>query len=230
MNEGKVCQGLGKLWDPTSPECAGGPDPAYISEVDGSNTRPRCPWFAQCAAATNANKLGATPKPQSIPVHIPTPTAQQVPNVPRMPAPTPMAAAARGVVQGIAQVAANAQQQQMVRPPIAPAIPPAPVRSQPWTPPATYHQPFLPQQQPYAQAQMAPPQAAMMPYMVPMNMPAPGMHMLGYLAVPEPMMEGQHWASRLGLSILRAAFKATGHTVANFFDFTPFGRYPTEGG
>lgn len=77
---------------------------------------------------------------------------------------------------------------------------------------------------------MVPPQMAMMPHAVPMNMPAPGMHMMGYLAVPEPIVEGQHWAARLGFSILRSAFKASGHTVANFFDFNPFGTYPENGG
>jgi hypothetical protein len=252
MPEQQVCPGLGTLWEPQHPECAGGPDPAFINPADGTNVRPKCPWFAQCAAATNANKLAnARPNPQNAPVKIPV----QQPQQPQQAAPGPFAAVARGLVQGITQVATQQaqppqpaqqpralvplqmpqagvqmqqQQQQQQYQQVVPVRPPP---AQPWQPAQYQPQQFMQMPQ-YGQPQMAmvPPQMAMLPQAVPMNMQAPGMHILGYLAVPEPIMEGQHWASRLGFSILRSAFKASGHTLANFFDFNPFGSYPPNGG
>lgn len=237
---GKKSQTGEWYWQPQHPECAGGPDPAFVNPVDGSNTRPKCPWFAQCAATTNANKLAA---------NNPNPISMNMPGRQIQPAPAPLAAVARGVVQGIAQVAQQQAQQQQARPaaPLVPVQIPPPAPVQPWQQPQQqvavrppqWQQPqqqpqFLPQQfmqqQQLGQVPMVPPQMAMMPQLVPMNMPMPGAHIMGYLAVPEPIVEGQHWAARLGFSILRASFKATGHTMANFFDFNPFGSYPQNGG
>jgi hypothetical protein len=59
-----------------------------------------------------------------------------------------------------------------------------------------------------------------------MNTVMPGAQMPGYLAIPEPMVEGQHWSKRLGYSIARSMAKATGHTVANFFDYMTMTPWP----
>lgn len=84
-------------------------------------------------------------------------------------------------------------------------------------------------QQPYTNtptAQMptmlAPPAQAMLPSMVPVNFSPPYMQMTGYLTVPEPVVPGQHWSKRLGFSLIRSMLKASGHTVANFFDYFTF--------
>ena len=76
---------------------------------------------------------------------------------------------------------------------------------------------------------MVPPQQAQVPYMVPMNFAPQGMQMPGYLTVPEPIVPGQHWGKRLGFSVARSMAKAAGHTIANFFDHTPFNPwYPQQ--
>lgn len=74
---------------------------------------------------------------------------------------------------------------------------------------------------------MAYPQMAMMPYMVPMNFQWPGAQMPGYLTVPEPVAVGQHWMTRLFYNIARSMAKASGHTVANFFDHTTINPWQT---
>lgn len=218
-------------WQPQHPECAGGPDPAFVNPVDGGNTRPKCPWFAQCAAETSSNKLAEArvipAQTQNAPLRIPVMQPQ--------PQAGALANAARGIVQGVAQVAAKAQTPvpaptpqpiQMYQQPQVPVRPP---QWQPQPQPQQY-QPYAMQAPQYGQVPMVPPWQAGMPQVVPMNMPTPGMQMMGYLAVPEPVIEGQHWAARLGFSVLRAMFKASGHTVANFFDFNTFGGPWPNGG
>jgi hypothetical protein len=78
-------------------------------------------------------------------------------------------------------------------------------------------------QQPYygqPQSIMVHPSQAAIPYTVPMNYQQPGMQMPGYLTVQEPVIEGQHWATRLFFNIVRACTKAGAHTTANFVDHT----------
>ncbi len=81
------------------------------------------------------------------------------------------------------------------------------------------------QQQPMVPASYTYPSMAAQPQMVPMNYTPPAYQMPGYLTVPEPMMEGQHWGARLGLTLVRAILKAAGHTAANFFDHTTFNEF-----
>ncbi len=87
--------------------------------------------------------------------------------------------------------------------------------------PAAPPPPQMPAQQvQYQQMQHYPqgwahPAMAAAPMMVPMNYQMPGAQIPAYLAVPEP--PGPWW-QRLFFSVLRASGKATGHTVANFFD------------
>jgi hypothetical protein len=81
------------------------------------------------------------------------------------------------------------------------------------------------QQQPMAPAGYTYPVMASQPQMVPMNYTPQAYQMPGYLTVPEPVVEGQHWGTRLGLTLVRALMKAAGHTAANFFDHTTFNQF-----
>jgi len=65
---------------------------------------------------------------------------------------------------------------------------------------------------------MVHPAMAAVPYMAPMNYQASGMQMPAYLTVQEPIIEGQHWLTRLGFNIVRSMVKAACHTGANFVD------------
>jgi len=92
-------------------------------------------------------------------------------------------------------------------------IPPMP--QAPQQAPIQHQQQVYQQQQ---QQQMAHPAMAMVPYMVPMNYQWPGSQMPGYLTIPEPVITGQHWMTRLFFNVARSMAKSSGHTVANFFD------------
>jgi hypothetical protein len=92
--------------------------------------------------------------------------------------------------------------------------------------PPQQQQMYHPQQM-MMQPQMAHPMMAMMPYAVPVNYQMPGAQMPGYLTIPEPVVEGQHWSSRLFFNVARSMAKASGHTVANFFDHSPINPWPT---
>lgn len=83
----------------------------------------------------------------------------------------------------------------------------------------------MPQQQMMMPAGYASPAMASTPQMVPMNYTPTAYQMPGYLTVPEPIMEGQHWGARLGLTLIRALLKAAGHTAANFFDHSTFNSF-----
>jgi hypothetical protein len=60
------------------------------------------------------------------------------------------------------------------------------------------------------------------PMQLPMQQVMPvNFFMPGYLSTPEPY--NGSYVGMLGMSILRAMFKAAGHTVANVLDTVPFG-------
>ena len=218
---------FGKSWEANHPECAGGLDPAYTNLKDGSNRREKCGWYSACYARMTSPK---GPDVQACQLVRPGMTVK-FPNVPQAPAPaqappSPWQSAVRGVTAvatGLsnAMSAAAAHPSVQVRPPVQAAPQPAPQ--------VQYQQP---QQMQYYQQQQqgwAHPSIAAVPWAVPMNYPMPGAQIPAYLTVPEPVVDGQHWTQRLGFSILRSMMKATGHTVANFFDhnpITPWGKPP----
>jgi hypothetical protein len=73
---------------------------------------------------------------------------------------------------------------------------------------------------------VTPQQAYYGPAMVPANYQQPGMQVLGYLAVPEPISPIVPWWMRLFHEMGRAALKGLFHTGANFFDHNPMSRPP----
>lgn len=89
-----------------------------------------------------------------------------------------------------------------------------------------YQQPVQPQ--PPIQLVVAPPHIAQLgPQQVPMPYQQPGTQMPGYLTVPEPIIEGEHWLGRLLREIGRSIFKSAFHTGASFFDHNPIRPYKT---
>lgn len=107
--------------------------------------------------------------------------------------------------------------QLQARPGFLPSPPPRPLtatfqpQQQPYHHPTTLGQPWIAQQGPQA---------------VPLPYQAPGAQMPSYLAVPEPAESG-HWFKRLLRETFRSMGKATGHTIASFFDHTPIVNHRT---
>jgi hypothetical protein len=118
------------------------------------------------------------------------------------------------------------------------------VRSGPTLAAPVLHQPparpMMPWQQPQQQQQQPgfaqlyfPHQQNMAPaYMVqfgqqqlPMNFQQPGMQIPAYLTVPEPVDFNIPWWQRLGIEVARSMVKGAAHSVANWVDHNPFGRY-----
>jgi len=66
---------------------------------------------------------------------------------------------------------------------------------------------------------LAPPHVAYYgPQAVPTSYQQPGMQVLAYLAIPEPVDSTVPWWKRLLHEVLRSMAKSFGHTVANAFD------------
>jgi len=209
---------FGQLWDAKSVECRGGADPTYINPADGTNRRDICQWYSQCGARTQARNQA---QQQYIPVQQlvrpPIPTINQ-----QMP-PTPQMQPFQNFTQGLAQIArpliqsfqqTQQPQQQMIQ---------VQQQQQPQMRPP---QPQYPQPQyGFAQPILVDPRMAANPYVVPMNYPGPGQQMPAYLTVPEPL-NGQPWYVRLASVLLRSMLKATGHSIANYFDHTSFYSWP----
>lgn len=188
---------FGKNWEAKHPECAGGLDPAYTNPKDGSHHRDRCKWYSQCATRTTANRTSSNFVPSNHLVRH------------RQPPPNPAHAAqafVTGAMRGITRASQPHPASGKVQ--VKPGAQPAP------TPPV---QPYYGQ----PATAMVHPAMASNPWAVPMNYQTPGAQIPGYLTVPEPVVMGQHWTHRLGLSLVRAALKAGGHTIANFFDHQP---------
>ncbi len=193
-----VC--FGKSWEAKAVQCQGGLDPSYVNQITGSSRRDRCDWYTLCASRTSAFKLQ---NPQIIPL-------QQLVRRPAAPVPAQPAPQAHAFMQPAQQVArtlAGGVLQGMQQ--VLPAQP-------------------QPQQQPYygnPAPMMVHPAAAASPWAVPANYPMPGAQIPSYLTVPEPVVEGQHWAVRLLFNVARSVFKATGHTLANYADHMTFGQW-----
>lgn len=181
----------GTQWSATAVECTGGPDPAYTHPQTGAHVRERCGFYQMCGAATSSARLQYN-QPQPALV----PTAALTRPLPQPPAP----------VQVLPKpVAPN--------PYIAPKVPPQQFVQQ-------YQQQYQPVQ--YQQQHMVPPWIAQQgPALVPMQYQQPGSQIPGYLSVPEPVVAGDSWLSRLFREIFRSVFKASAHTTASFFDHTP---------
>lgn len=217
----EVC--FGKHWDASEVKCAGGLDPTYINKLDNTHRRDRCKWYQSCASRTTTSKLGAAAQHQ-----VPVQPQQQPMFRPPVPMPAqppawqrPLQSIANGVMQGATTALAGSDPSRV---PVRVFGQPPYQQAQPQQYPQQYPQYYHPQ---YQQGSMAPPWAAMMPQMVPMNYQAAGAQMPAYLTVPEPVVPGVHWGYRLGYSVLRSMLKASGHTLSNFFDFTPIHPWPT---
>lgn len=50
---------FGEEFSASEPECAGGPDPAYIHPSSGAAIRDKCGWFSACAPVSASNKAVA---------------------------------------------------------------------------------------------------------------------------------------------------------------------------
>lgn len=191
---------FGKSWEAKHPECAGGLDHGYSNPNDGSHLRERCRWYSQCASKTTANRVGNTIPAHQLVRHQQQPPQQAPPN-PLSMFHTFVNSASRGMSK-VSQThpAVNATKQ----------------------PQAVQQTPMMQPYYGHPTPVMVHPAMASAPWAVPMNYQTPGAQIPGYLTVPEPAVVGQHWAARLGLSLLRSVLKAGGHTVANFFDHTSF--------
>lgn len=232
---------FGKQWESNDPQCAGGRDPAYTDPVTGSHIRERCAYYSACGTrvqvARSTSSTSSTPQPtQLVPAQNLTRPVwgvqqrQQPP--PATPATTPTANTSPVPAQVLAQYPwmQAFMQQMMQQPPAQPQLPPIqnwdgamqhfvqalahhlhgapqgygpiPMQGRPAQPTA-----FVPPNAVYGQAPM-----------MPVNFMMPG-----YLSVPEVRRPGDSLLGLLGREVARSLFKAGGHTVANFFDFTTWG-------
>jgi hypothetical protein len=209
---------FGKSWDPNNVACRGGNDPAYLHPTTGTNKRDPCAWFNPCATRVTAVKQQQQLIPAQQIVRRQQPQQPQMPQMPQMPQ-QPQAAQPTspwGPLGPVMNTLVNRYMPQGAAP-----YPPQPYPQQQQQ--QLYQQP----QQMMMPQQMAHPSMATVPYAVPMNYQAPGAQMSGYLTIPEPVLPGQHWGARLFLNVARSMAKASGHTVANFFDHTPINPWPT---
>lgn len=235
-------------WNETAVECRGGLDPLYTDPETETSRRPRCDWYGPCGAAqmsgvTREELIQRQKREQmigqNVPAQAPTNMGNQVLIPPdqllrqpfTIPTPTPTTTfqqATRQFAQSLTQM------QQQVPVSVAPRpsfqLPAAPAQAQPAqqvapAPVAYMQQPH--QQQPMA---MVPPQMAVTPHHVPMNYVMPGAQVPSFLTVPEPIVQGQHWAVRLLYSLGRGCLKASGMVLANFFDHTPVNKWPPPPG
>lgn len=199
---------FGFSWEAGATECAGGLDPAYTA-ANGSNRRERCVYFTHCAAKRKEHNTRGLVHPSQLTSHQKHDLEVQKQQI--------RAGAGRPGVQAGVQAGAQVGTQQ-VRQPLQQPVQ-QPVQQYTQQPAPQYAQP---QPQPIPSTQftpmMVPPHQASLPWMVPMNFAPPASQMPGYLTVPEPVIEGQAWYTRLGLTVARGVLKATGHVVANFFD------------
>lgn len=192
---------FGKSWDGGNILCRGGLDPTYVHPKTGSNQREACGWFRECAARTNAVRIGIGNQPQQV---IPQNRLVNKPQQQQFMQSTSPWAPFHQTAATLMNRLPIQQQQQVYHP-----------------------QQMMMQPQQMMQPQMAHPMMAMMPYVVPVNYQMPGAQMPGYLTIPEPIVEGQHWLPRLFYNIVRSMAKASGHTAANFFDYSPINPWPT---
>jgi len=183
---------FGKEWDHNEPECAGGPDPNFQA-ADGGHIRPQCAVFARCGARTQAMKQATAPNvvPASSLTRPPmvTPPPQQAP---------------RTWPDYIAQ---QAQRQN------APPPPSAWVERQRLEAMTAARPPLQPPMH------SAPPTFQ---HNYPIHSPAVRYElnytMPGYLTTPEERGQGESLLAVIFREIIRAIFKAVGHTVAHSFD------------
>jgi len=188
----------GKHWDPSSRECRGGNDPAYVNPVTGTNKRDICQYYGSCSAATNSSRLREMSGVQPTPSHFQLPQAPPPPQVApsyqvpvRQMAPTALSAPVPQPVQAPTQaivVGHSPTQQHVVY-----------VGQSPWTQP----------------------QFAATPMMVPMNQPMQGSAVPNFLTVPEPDNQDVPVMTRFARTIFRSTFKAMFLASANFIDYSP---------
>lgn len=190
---------FGVHWDPTETDCAGGRDPAHFDGT-GSHIKGKCDFFSACGARTQAAKQAAKLVPTANLTKTYSVQQNQQPQYSWMPHSRPQTP--QTAVVPVQQPSAQNWQQAMngyFR---------EMQQGQPtkWQPPGNVWPP--PQQPPPVAYQQ----------MMPVNYQMPS-----YLSVPEPRDEDSSIWSVLAKEIARSALKSTGHTIANFFDWTPWG-------
>lgn len=199
-------QCFGKEWSATDIDCTGGVNPTYRNS-DGGRYQAKCSHYDACKVRSvmkdlrDAQRAGTLISPDSL---------------------------VRGRMAS--------PQQGMYGQPVAPYQGPQSQPSQP-APVPYAGQPTAPQSFPVPPGYpMYPPQAV--PAQYPMYYPPPpgypiptqmtrtqmgvSPHVHPYLVVPEPRKEGAI-VQPLMREMVRAMFKASGQTFANFWDFTPLG-------
>jgi hypothetical protein len=198
---------FGKSWEANHPECAGGLDAAYRNPRDQSNRRDKCAWFSACATRTVAARVAQhQPSTQQV---IPVSHLVRQPMQPQPAQPSPIPQPFQSIVKGVNQAAQSMTQQTMSM-------------QARFTPPPG--QPYYGQPSPL----MVHPSQASMPWVVPMNYPAPGTQMPSFLTVPEPL--GSSLGRMLIATIARSMVKAGCWAMANWVDhipLTPWQSQPT---
>lgn len=199
------------LWDARSPECAGGLDPTFRNQNDGTSIRPPCDFFKECGNSVGrghlipANHLVKQERPR--PGWMP-PVVSTAPTV-RTPQPAPQAQvmpqAGGYSYEQLAQMYAYLQN----------------MLAQVQATQAGHNPPRNPAVQP--QVQYMPPQV--MPHMMAPTMQQGFQQMMPvnhymptYLTQAEP--EGS-FGGRLIRELFRSLGKAAGHSIAHFFDNNP---------
>lgn len=196
---------FGQEWDPKEPECSGGPDPNFQA-ADGGHIRPQCAVFARCGARTQALKQARATGTNVVPATslvrpavITPPPAQQPPKT-----------FADYIARQAAQANPNASwvERQRLEAMTSPRPPmQVPVPSGAVSPTFSQH---------YPMAAHSPATRYELNYTMP-----------GYLTIPEERGQGEGLLAVLFREIIRAIFKAVGHTVAHSFDTRPL-KDPTQ--
>lgn len=197
----KGCFGIS--WSATDPKCAGGPDPMWTND-DGTHDRPKCDHFNACGA----HKMASAQQSQLTQIRMRATQQQQMTQTPQYQQVQPMPT--RAVPQAVPQVVPH-------------AVPQAPQQMQQvpsYSYPPPWPNPLQPQMPAPMQMMVQAPMQLPMQQMMPVNFAMPG-----YLSTPEPY--NGSYLGMLGRSILRAMFKAAGHTTANVLDMVPF-RMPQQ--
>lgn len=194
-----------KLYDPKTPECAGGMDPNYVGP-EGHHIRKQCSVFMACGARVQAAKMGQ--QSQVIPVqNLMRPTAIAQPPRPGPQPVVPQPNAGMTVSQMLstaAQTFAQANNR-----PVAQVVQPQAAQ------PAQVHPVYqVPQGYQYQPPSPAPYLYAAPTYQI--NHMAPP-----FLSTPEYRTAGDSFWTVLAREVFRSAFKGMLMSGAHYFDANP---------
>lgn len=194
-------QCFGKHWDENAVECAGGRDPTYTDAQTGMHIRDRCGFFHSCGVRVQAQKQEQRLLPAA---QLIRPQFQNTP-FQNQPTPQPINQQIQLPVNQPGAISQFALQQQINQ--------------------LTQANQLLQQQltqtrqiQSHGQSYLGQAVQSIQPLpMMAMEMSVPR-----YLTVPEPRREHSSIWALLGKEVARSLMKSAGHTMANFWDRTPF--------